>query len=272
MKYAFISLLLMFNSFCGSSQNISGSWSWQAENGNSMMEINLDAEGEDYIGYHCSVFQNGDRIDCVDEDKSASVYVKRTAENVFEGTIRSGYSASEGKIKLEYNPEEQILLFKILKAPEGIFYLPENATLSSMSNKLNTISEDSISINGKINYSTTSDQMFEVLGKPTKAQEVFWEMSEEKVLKYSYPGAEFFFADDKLESFKISSSNWSLEIPMLNLKIGDNINVLSRPYPEAFSQRENGSLLIPLGTGDYQFLLIEFNSKNEITVIDHRFF
>lgn len=237
-----------------------------------MMEINLESEGEDYIGYHCSVIQNGDRIYCVDEDKFASLYVKKTAENLFEGTIRNGYSASEGKIKLEYNSEEQILLFENLEAPGHIYYLPKRATFKSTANTSSRIPEEKISINGKINYSTTSDQMFEVLRKPTKAQEVFWEMSEEKVLKYSYPGAEFFFADDKLESFKISSSDWSLEIPMLSLKIGDNINVLSRPYSEAFSKRENGSLLIPLGTGDYQFLLIEFNSKNEITVIDHRFF
>ncbi|NJW52237.1 hypothetical protein [Salinimicrobium oceani] len=121
-------LLLFLIPFFGSSQDISGSWSWHAENGNSLMEIILEAEGEEYIGYHCTVFQNGDRIDCAKEDEPASIHIKRTTKNVFEGKIRSAYSASEGKVRMYYDPESQTLLFEILKAPLDLYYLPKIAT------------------------------------------------------------------------------------------------------------------------------------------------
>lgn len=120
-------LLIFLIPFCGNSQDISGSWSWQAENGEALMEITLKAEGPDYTGHHCTVFQNGNRIDCVDETEPASIRIKRTAENVFEGTIRSSYSASEGWVKMTLNPDAKILLFEILEGPVDIYYLPKKA-------------------------------------------------------------------------------------------------------------------------------------------------
>lgn len=128
MKNAIFFLIFLI-SFCGIAQDISGSWSWQAETGETLMEISLKAEGSDYTGHHCTVFQNGGRIDCIDVTEPASIRIKRTAENVFEGTIRSGYSASEGKIKLLFNPEEKTLLFEIMEGPVDIYYLPKKAIL-----------------------------------------------------------------------------------------------------------------------------------------------
>lgn len=130
MKYP-VFVLFFLIPLCGSSQDISGNWSWQAETGETLMEISLKAEGSDYTGHHCTVFQNGDRIDCIDVTEPASIRIKRTAENVFEGTIRSGYSASEGKIKLLFNPEEKTLVFEIMEGPVDIYYLPKKAVLKS---------------------------------------------------------------------------------------------------------------------------------------------
>ena len=129
MKYLLFALLFLIPLF-GSAQDISGSWSWQAETGETLMEISLKAEESDYTGHHCTIFQNGGRIDCIDVTEPTSIRIKRTAENVFEGTIRSGYSASEGKIKLLFNPEEKTLLFKIMKGPVDIYYLPKKAILN----------------------------------------------------------------------------------------------------------------------------------------------
>lgn len=89
------------------------------------MEITLRAEGSEYTGHHCAVFQNGNRIDCVEEDEPASIRIKRTTENEFEGMIRSGYSASEGKIKLLFNPEAKTLLFEISEVSENNYFLPK---------------------------------------------------------------------------------------------------------------------------------------------------
>ena len=130
MKKLFL-LLLFFMPLCGSAQDISGNWFWQAEDGQAQMEISLKAEGEEYIGYHCAVFQNGNRIDCVEEDKPASIGIKKSAKNTFEGIIRSRYAASEGKIKLRFHPETSSLFFEILQVPDGIYYLPKKAILKS---------------------------------------------------------------------------------------------------------------------------------------------
>lgn len=128
----FILLLLFLMPFYGSSQDISGSWSWQTENGEAQMEIILKAEGSDYTGHHCSVFQNGNRIDCVIDDNPASINVRRTAENTFEGSIKSGYSLRKGKIRFLFNPEAKTLIFNILEAPEGMYYLPKRAVFEEI--------------------------------------------------------------------------------------------------------------------------------------------
>ncbi len=124
-------LLLFLIPFCGGGQEISGSWFWQAENGEAQMEITLSIEGSKYTGHHCSVFQNGDRIDCVDEDDPVSIRIQRTAENEFEGIIRSGYSTSEGKINLHFDPENETLLFELSEAPDGTYYLPKKGIFKS---------------------------------------------------------------------------------------------------------------------------------------------
>lgn len=131
MKYLLLVLVFLIP-FCGHSQDISGSWSWQTENDKSLMEITLKAEGPDYTGHHCTVFQKGNRIDCVDETEPPSIRIIRTAENLFEGTIRSSYSASEGRVKMIFNPNSKILLFEILEGPTDIYYLPKKAILKKI--------------------------------------------------------------------------------------------------------------------------------------------
>ena len=126
MKFLLFVLLFLLP-LCGNAQDISGSWFWKSDNDKAQMEFTLTAEGSGYTGNHCSVFQNGDRIDCVGEDEPASIRIQRTAENEFEGVIRSGYSASEGKIKLHFNPETKTLFLVIFEAPGSIFYLPKKA-------------------------------------------------------------------------------------------------------------------------------------------------
>ena len=91
------------------------------------MDFTLKAEGEELVGHHCSVFEDGDRIDCLEEDDAVSIRVKRTFQNVYQGTIKSGYSLTTGKLKLTFDVENKALLFEILERPEGVFYLPTKA-------------------------------------------------------------------------------------------------------------------------------------------------
>ena len=91
------------------------------------MEFTLKAEGSEYTGHHCAVFEKGYRIDGVDEDEPASTRIKRIAENRLEGTIRSGYSGTEEKIEIQLNLEDKTLLFEILNEPDENYYLPKRA-------------------------------------------------------------------------------------------------------------------------------------------------
>lgn len=129
MKYLLLLILLI--PFSGIAQDISGSWSWQAENDGNRMEIILKAEGAGFTGHHCAVFENSDKIDCVDQNNTVSIKIKRTAENKFEGTIRSGYSGKKEKVKLLFDPKKKTLLFEIQEAPGSIYYLPKKAFFKS---------------------------------------------------------------------------------------------------------------------------------------------
>ncbi|UZH56465.1 hypothetical protein JRG66_06285 [Salinimicrobium tongyeongense] len=129
MKYLLLLILLI--PFSGIAQDISGSWFWQAENDGPRMEIILKAEGAGFTGHHCAVFENSDKIDCVDQNDTVSIKIKRTAENKFEGTIRSGYSGKKEKVKLLFDPNKKILLFEIREAPGSIYYLPKRAFFKS---------------------------------------------------------------------------------------------------------------------------------------------
>lgn len=129
MKHSIFLILLMI-SLPVCAQDITGSWSWNSDDGEAHFNLELKKENDQFTGSHCGVFHNGDKIDCSEgTETEASVKVVQIAENMFEGSIASGYSPTTGKVRLKYDPEEQSLRFQLIEKPSGIFYLPTEITL-----------------------------------------------------------------------------------------------------------------------------------------------
>lgn len=132
MKKAILitTFLLFLTSFQSPAQEISGSWSWNSEDGGDMFTVDLIKISKDkYRGSHCSVYLHGDRIDCNDVQDDFTIVLIRKAENIFEGSIRSSYSHSTGNVQLQYLQEEDRILFTLTTPPEGEFYIPVEAEL-----------------------------------------------------------------------------------------------------------------------------------------------
>jgi len=122
-------ILLPFNTF---SQDISGSWRWFEEE-DKAFEIFLEKANPDqladfdFLGTHCGVYQNGDRIDCEVEDYS--IFIKQQSENSFTGKIKSAYSLTDFEIRLTYLSEDKKIFWEVTKKGKGQYYFPLKAIL-----------------------------------------------------------------------------------------------------------------------------------------------
>jgi len=130
MKLKLAVIFIVFRIYFMNAQDITGSWKWTSPDGSQQFDIELEKiSGKEYRGKHCAVFDNGERIDCVSDDTFSMVLLK-ISEGNFAGTIESSYEQSQGKIRMQYHTQEDVLYFNLTKNPPGIFYLPEEAILT----------------------------------------------------------------------------------------------------------------------------------------------
>ncbi len=130
-RYSTLLFLILF-SINGYSQDISGSWRWFEKEDQSFEIYLKKATSEfsefDFIGTHCGVAFNGDRIDCTDE--SYSIFLKKIDQNVFVGKITSAYSLTDFEIRLIYLEENKRILWEVTKEGPGLFYFPLKVVLN----------------------------------------------------------------------------------------------------------------------------------------------
>ncbi|MDP2041077.1 MAG: hypothetical protein Q8S14_10605 [Algoriphagus sp.] len=127
-------VLLLFLVFAPNaySQDISGSWRWYEEEDKSLEIYLVKADSTfqerfDFVGTHCGVYQNGNRMDCAVEDYS--IFIKQQSENSYSGKIKSAYSLTEFEIRLTYLESEKKILWEVTKKGEGQYYFPMKAFL-----------------------------------------------------------------------------------------------------------------------------------------------
>ncbi|HSI70904.1 MAG TPA: hypothetical protein VK941_11765 [Gillisia sp.] len=124
-KLLFTLLIGFFISVSTQAQDIEGSWSWNSQDGVNMFTIDLIRTSENnYRGNHCSVYLNGDRLDCRENEQDSTIVLIRKSENIFQGSIRSGLSNSIGNVQLQYLPNEDSILFSLKSNPKGEYYMP----------------------------------------------------------------------------------------------------------------------------------------------------
>lgn len=131
--------------------------------------------------------------------------------------------------------------------------------------------EGTLKINGEIELEHSPETLTAKFGQPDSTETVFWEMIEKNGTTYSYSGALFDFVYNKLRSFIINSSNFEIHLDSFVLKVGNNINTISTPFPNSYSNRGTQGTAITLGSADYHYLNIKTNSDGEFTEIELRF-
>jgi len=128
-----------------------------------------------------------------------------------------------------------------------------------------------LKINGEIELEHTPETLTAKFGQPDSTETVFWEMIDKNGMIYYYDGANFNFADNKLRSFIINSSDFQIHLDSFVLIVGNSINTISTLFPNSYSNRGAQGTAITLGSADYQYLNIKTNPEGEITEIELRF-
>ena len=110
--------------------NLSGTWYWNSTNEKNSFELYLSHTDPSTLeGYHCSTFYDGNKIDCVEDTEECSLNLTKIGQNIYQGTIKSGFSSTIGTVKLTYDPIHDRIHFELLTEPEGEYYIPEDVYL-----------------------------------------------------------------------------------------------------------------------------------------------
>ena len=138
---------------------------------------------------------------------------------------------------------------------------------------LNSVNKNDILINELIVFNFNPSELNEVLGSPSSITSDYWELTEEVVEVYNYSNAQFQFIENELKSFKLCSSDYSLTARSSIITIGNLINDLQPDFPNSFKNKSNGYMAININSGDFEYILIEYDLSNgSIKSIEHRFY
>jgi hypothetical protein len=108
-------------------QAIEGSWKWEDSNSKHLTELNFNHDGNHvYSGYYCSVFNDGEKIDCSYDISEVCISVSQTGANVYTGTFQSPAFDGHGNLKITFSPSIGKIKLEITDGL-GEFYLPKDA-------------------------------------------------------------------------------------------------------------------------------------------------
>ena len=109
--------------------NFQGSWVDKEEKDLSF-SLDVRQEGTTLTGYHCGMTKDAKRIDCSLEGEDFTI-VGTINGNIAKVKFTSAYSGQIGMAMITHNGES--LLWEITAFPNGIYYLPDSATLAKES-------------------------------------------------------------------------------------------------------------------------------------------
>lgn len=120
--------------------NISGEWQSVKKSSKSkvpeeMFTLNIVQNGNDIKAQYCAIANSGGKIDCENEEEFNIKGILKDRKIVAE--FYSFFSSSHDKGKVEIIINDNALQWKIIQAPKGEYYAPDNATLT----KKNVVSD-----------------------------------------------------------------------------------------------------------------------------------
>lgn len=145
--------------------------------------------------------------------------------------------------------------------------------LSCKGQTLDAIAVNDFSLNNTLHFGDSPSQLTAIMGQPTNISTEYWEIEDETATVYQYLNAEFEFVNNGLVGFQINSNqNITLNTNLTSFQVGDSIWTLQSYYPNSYNSRSNGYMAINFGTGDYQYLLIQYDVNDVITSIERRIY
>jgi len=127
--------------------------------------------------------------------------------------------------------------------------------------QVNTLAINDLTINNVIVRGKDKSVLSQNFGEPIAIEQVYFEMQEKMAYKHTYNGVLFYILDDIIESFEISSSNFSFSTH--NIRIGNTINTLESIYPASYLNKGVDFLSFNIEGYDY-FITILFNKKTQL--------
>ena len=105
------------------------SWRWESPSGKNTFSLDLLTDGTTITGTHCGVFNNGEKIDCANDNDTNTVQLNEVSTNVFEGTIKSTYSETFIPVRLTFS--NNTVNLTITSPSNEDYFIPNNITLVS---------------------------------------------------------------------------------------------------------------------------------------------
>lgn len=128
-------------------------------------------------------------------------------------------------------------------------------------------------VNNQIRLGDTTQEVVEAFGQPDSVSSEYWDIPEVTATYYYYTnGAEFYFVDQKLDSFLFTTPIYFLSLDSFQLKVGNSIHTLQGVFPKSYANRGVNGAAITLGPPDADHLYIDIgtNASGIITEIDIR--
>lgn len=125
----YLVILCFIITLATSAQEITGNWYWQDSNQKHQTELFLSysSSSKDTLhGNYCSIFYEGDKIDCTEELNSHCIALSQVSTHIYKGNFLSFSHQGSGILRLTYSPKEDSLQMEILSS-DGVFFLPQNA-------------------------------------------------------------------------------------------------------------------------------------------------
>jgi len=122
--------IILLSSLSHAADQITGTWSWDKNNDQNSFTVNIEKMGAAYQGKYCAVASGGMKIDCGMESDLPFPLIK-ISESSYELEFNDYFSGNEGKASISV--VNGSLVWRLLSAPKGENYIPEEAKLIASS-------------------------------------------------------------------------------------------------------------------------------------------
>lgn len=103
-----------------------GYWKMKSERSNTFT-LDLYCQGDSLLGKHCSIFQNGLKMDCSYNDE-ITINSSTIGDSSITVTVRSTFSREKGKATITL-VDTDTLVWDLTSKPVGEHYIPVQAVL-----------------------------------------------------------------------------------------------------------------------------------------------